>query len=98
MHFAVAEVEKLSQMYRKLAELRLWSTSCSFAVADLIVNLRCPALLTSLLPTGRITSVYQLSTHLLALVLGSKFVVTLQVYTVPGMEVLRQVSVSRPKF
>ena len=44
MHFAVAEVEKLSQMYRKLAELRLRTTSCSFAVADLRVNLRCPAL------------------------------------------------------
>ena len=47
MHFAVAEVKKLSQMYRKLAELRLPITSCSFAVfavADLSVNLRCPAL------------------------------------------------------
>ena len=45
MHFAIAKVEKLSQMYRKLAELRLRTTSCSFAVADLSVNLRCPALI-----------------------------------------------------
>ena len=44
MDFAVAKVEKLSQMIRKLAELRLRTTSCSFAVADLSVNLRCPAL------------------------------------------------------
>ena len=47
MHFAVAEVEKLSQMYRKLAELRLRTTFCSyavFAVADSSLNLRCPAL------------------------------------------------------
>ena len=47
MHFAVAEVKKLSQMYHKLAEFRLRITSCSFAVfavADLSVNLRCPAL------------------------------------------------------
>ena len=47
MHFAVAEVEKLSQMYRKLAEWRLRNTSCSFAVfavADLSLNLQCPAL------------------------------------------------------
>ena len=46
MHFPVAEVEKLSQMYRKLAELRLRITSCNFAlfaVADVSVNLRCPA-------------------------------------------------------
>ena len=28
MHFVVAEVEKLSQIYRKLAELRLRTTSC----------------------------------------------------------------------
>ena len=53
MHFAVAEVEKLSQMYRKLAELRLRTISCSFAmfaVADLSVNLRCPALALSPCP------------------------------------------------
>ena len=52
MHFAVAEVKKLSQMHRKLAELRLRTTSCSFAeiaVADLSVNLRCPALPLSLI-------------------------------------------------
>ena len=34
MHFAVAEVEKLSQMYRKLAELRLHTTSSSFAIFE----------------------------------------------------------------
>ena len=45
VHFAVAEVEKLSQMYRKLAELRTtFSSFAVFAVADLSVNLRCPAL------------------------------------------------------
>ena len=49
--FAVAEVRKvtanLSQTYRKLADLRLRNTSCSFAefaVANLSLNLRCPAL------------------------------------------------------
>ena len=47
MHFAVAKVEKLSQMYQKLAVLRLRTTSYSFeefAVANLNENLRCPAL------------------------------------------------------
>ena len=30
--------------YRKLADLRLRNTSCCFAVAELSINLRCPAL------------------------------------------------------
>ena len=46
MHFAVAKIEKLSQMYRKLAELRLRTTSCSyaiFAVADFECKFAVPS-------------------------------------------------------
>ena len=41
----------LQQTYRKLADLRLGNASCSFAefaIAELSVNLRCPALPSSL--------------------------------------------------
>ena len=47
MHLRLRKCEKLPQTYRKLADLRLQNTSCSFvefAVAELSVNLRCPAL------------------------------------------------------
>ena len=47
MHLRLRKCEKSPQTYRKLADLRLRNTSCSFAefaVAELSVNLRCPAL------------------------------------------------------
>ena len=47
MHLWLRKCEKLPQTYRKLADLGLRNTSCSFAefaVAELSVNLRCPAL------------------------------------------------------
>ena len=47
MHLRLQKCEKSPQTYRKLADLRLRNTSCSFsefAVAELSVNLRCPAL------------------------------------------------------
>ena len=47
MHLRLRKCKKLPQTYRKLADLRLRNTSCSFAefaVAELSVNLRCPAL------------------------------------------------------
>ena len=47
MHLRLRKYEKLPQTYRKLADLRLRNTSCSFAefaVAELSLNLRCPAL------------------------------------------------------
>ena len=48
MHLRLRKCEKLPQICRKLADLRLRNTSCTFAefvVAVLSVNLRCPALL-----------------------------------------------------
>ena len=51
MHLRLRKCEKLPQIYPKLADLRLRNTSCSFAklaVAELSVNLRCPALVMSL--------------------------------------------------
>ena len=48
MHLRLRKCEKSPQTYRKLADLRLRNTSCSFAefaVAELSLNLRCPALL-----------------------------------------------------
>ena len=50
MHLRLRKCEKLPQTYRKLADLRLRNTSCSFAefaVAELSLNLRCPALLST---------------------------------------------------
>ena len=47
MHLRLRKYDKLPQTYRKLANLRLRNTSCSFsefAVAELSLNLRCPAL------------------------------------------------------
>ena len=47
MHLRLRKCEKSPQTYRKLADLRLRNTSCSFAefaVAELSLNLRCPAL------------------------------------------------------
>ena len=47
MHLQLRKCEKLPQTYRKLADLRLRNTSCSFAefaVAELSLNLRCPGL------------------------------------------------------
>ena len=47
MHLGLRKCEKLPQIYRKLADLRLRNTSCNFAelaVAELSVNLRCAAL------------------------------------------------------
>ena len=47
MHLRLRKWEKLPQTYRKLADLQLRNTSCSFAefvVAELSVNLRCPGL------------------------------------------------------
>ena len=47
MHLRLRKCEKSPQTYRKLADLRLRNTSCSFAefaVAELSINLRCPAL------------------------------------------------------
>ena len=47
VHLRLRKCEKLPQTYRKLADLRLWNTSfclAEFAVAELSVNLRCPAL------------------------------------------------------
>ena len=47
MHLRLRKCKKSPQTYRKLADLRLRNTSCSFAefaVAELSVNLRCPAL------------------------------------------------------
>ena len=52
MYLQLRKCEKLSQTYRKIADLRLRNTSCSFAefaVAKLSVNLRCPALIDSVL-------------------------------------------------
>ena len=56
MHLRLRKCEKSPQTYRKLADLRLRNTSCSFAepagaefaVAELSLNLRCPALPSSL--------------------------------------------------
>ena len=51
MHLRLRKCEKSPQTYRKLADLRLRNTSCSFAefaVAELSLNLRCPALLIEL--------------------------------------------------
>ena len=48
VHLRLRKCEKLPQTYRKLADLRLRNTSCSFAefaVAELSVNLRCPGLI-----------------------------------------------------
>ena len=48
MHLRLRKCKKSPQTYRKLADLRLRNTSCSFAefaVAELSLNLRCPALL-----------------------------------------------------
>ena len=48
MHLRLRKYEKLPQTYRKLADLRLQNTSCSFeesAVAEFSLNLRCPALI-----------------------------------------------------
>ena len=44
MHLRLRKCEKLPQTYHKLANLRLRNNSCSFAVAKLSTNLRCPAL------------------------------------------------------
>ena len=47
MHLRLRKCKKSPQTYRKLADLRLRNTSCSFAefaVAELSLNLRCPAL------------------------------------------------------
>ena len=44
MHLRLRKCEKLPQTYHKLADLRLRNTSCSFAVAELSLNLRCPGL------------------------------------------------------
>ena len=47
VHLRLRKYEKLPQTYRKLADMRLRNTSCSFAefaVAELSLNLRCPAL------------------------------------------------------
>ena len=44
MRLRLRKCEKLPQTYRKLADLRLRKTSCSFAefaVAEVNVNLRC---------------------------------------------------------
>ena len=51
MHLRLQKCEKLLQTYRKLEDLWLRNTSCSFAefaVAELSLNLRCPALDSSL--------------------------------------------------
>ena len=55
MHLRLRKCEKSPQTYRKLADLRLRNTSCSFAefaVAELSLNLRCPALEPSIGPTS----------------------------------------------
>ena len=47
MHLRLRKCEKLPLTCRKLADLRLRNASCSFAefaVAELSLNLRCPAL------------------------------------------------------
>ena len=48
MHLRLRKCKKSQKTYRKLADLRLRNTSCSFAefaVAELSLNLRCPALI-----------------------------------------------------
>ena len=47
VHLRLRKYEKLPQTYRKHADLRLRNNSCSFAefaVVELSLNLRCPAL------------------------------------------------------
>ena len=47
VHLRLRKREKLLHIYRKFADFRLRNPSCSFvklAVAELSVNLRCPAL------------------------------------------------------
>ena len=61
MHLRLWKCEKLPQNYRKLTDSRLPSISCSFtefAVAELSLNLQCPALVVTLAVAQRSGYVY----------------------------------------